>query len=230
MKNVSIILAGGSGKRVGRDVPKQFIEVAGKTILEHTAEKFDTHPLIDELTVVVSEKEIEHAQKLLLQKHFQKKLNIIIGGQERYHSTLSALEFYRNENCNLLIHDAARPLVTHRIISEVIESLKKYRAVNVAIPATDTIIETNATHTEIEQIPAREFLYLVQTPQGFHYQTLFLAYQKALQDSNFKTTDDCSVVKKYLPDEKIKIVKGDTRNIKVTYAEDITLLEFLLKQ
>ncbi len=230
MKNVSVILAGGSSKRIGSNIPKQFIEVAGKTILEHTVEKFDSHPQIDEITIVVPEKEIIYAKKLFLHKNIQKKLHFISGGQERYLSTLSALEFYRNDNCNLLIHDAARPLVTHRIISEVIETLKKYNAVNVAIPTTDTIIETNSTHTEIKQIPAREFLYMVQTPQGFHCQTLTSAYQKALQDPNFKTTDDCSVVKKYLPDEKIKIIKGDTKNIKITYAEDIVLLELLLKQ
>ncbi len=230
MKNVSVILAGGSGKRIGSDIPKQFLQVAGKTILEHTVEKFDTHPQIDEITIVVPEKEIAHTQEFLSNKGFQKKLNIIAGGKERYDSTLSALRLHQNEECNLLIHDAARPLVTHRIITNVIEALQNCSAINVAIPATDTIIETDPTQTEIERIPSREFLFMVQTPQGFHNKTLAKAYDKALKDPNFKTTDDCGVVKKYLPDEKIKIVRGDTRNIKITYAEDIALFEFLLKQ
>lgn len=229
MKNISIILAGGSGKRIGNDIPKQFLEVAGKTILEHTVEKFATHRQIDEITIVVPSNKIEHTQKLFINKNFQKELNIIAGGQERYQSTLSAIKHYQNEDCHLLIHDAARPLVTHRIISEVIESLQKYNAVNVAIPATDTIIETDSTHTEIKKIPARECLYMVQTPQGFFNRILDLAYQKALLDPNFKTTDDCSVVKKYLPNEKIKIVKGEASNIKITYAEDLALLKYLLK-
>ena len=229
MKNVSIILAGGSGRRTGNDIPKQFLQVAGKTILEHTTEKFDTHPAIDEITIVVPEKELEHAQELFPKEKLHKKLNLIIGGKERYHSTLSALDFYRNETCNLLIHDAARPLVTHRIISDVIEALQKYHAVNVAIPATDTIIETNSTQEVIERIPMRDFLYMVQTPQGFYNKTLARAYEKALQDPDFKTTDDCSVVKNYLPEEAIGIIQGDTKNLKITHAEDIALLEYLLQ-
>ena len=97
MKNVSVILAGGSGKRIGSDIPKQFLQVAGKTILEHTVEKFDTHPQIDEITIVVPEKEIAHTQEFLSNKGFQKKLNIIAGGKERYDSTLSALRLHQNE-------------------------------------------------------------------------------------------------------------------------------------
>lgn len=229
MKNVGIILAGGSGRRTGNNIPKQFLKIAGKTILEHTTEKFDSHPAIDEITIVVPEKELKLAQELFPNEKLHKKLNIITGGKERYHSTLSALKLYRNEACNLLIHDAARPFVTHRIISEVIEALQIYHAVNVAIPATDTIIETDLTHMEISRVPTREFLYMVQTPQGFYNQTLTLAYEKALQDPTFKTTDDCSVIKKYLPEEAIRIIKGDTRNLKITYAEDIALLEYLLQ-
>jgi len=99
----------------------------------------------------------------------------------------------------------------------------------VAIPATDTIIEVDPTHTYVSRIPDRNILYQVQTPQGFHNQTLQEAYALALKDPDFKTTDDCSVVKKYLPQEEIKIVKGEAYNMKFTYKEDIIILEQLLK-
>ena len=229
MKNIGIILAGGSGSRVGAKIAKQFITIEGKTILEHTIEKFVYHPLIDELAVVISEKEYENAKYIISRNNYSKKILLTIGGEMRYHSTLAALKLYTNERCNILIHDAARPLVTHRIITDVITALKDFHAVNVAIPATDTIIETDHTHNYIERIPNRHQVFLVQTPQGFDSQTLENAYKTALSDPEFITTDDCSVVKRYLPEEKIKIVEGDTSNIKLTYAEDIAWFEHMLK-
>ena len=134
-----------------------------------------------------------------------------------------------NSAPSMLIHDAVRPLVSQRIIEEVITELQTYKAVNVAIPATDTIIEVDPTHAYVSRIPDRNILYQVQTPQGFHNQTLQEAYALALKDPDFKTTDDCSVVKKYLPQEEIKIVKGEACNMKFTYKEDIIILEQLLK-
>ena len=229
MKNIGIILAGGSGKRVGSDTPKQFLCVAGKTILEHTLKKFDSHPQIDEIMVVVPRKELERTRRIIENGDFPKVMYIVAGGKERYHSTLAALKLLPEEEINLLIHDAVRPMVTTKIISDVITALKHYNAVNVAIPATDTIIETDSSHSFIEKAPARNRLYLVQTPQGFHRRTLVEAYEKAMQDPNFVTTDDCSVVLKYFPQEKIKVVKGDPKNLKFTYAEDLYLLEYLLK-
>lgn len=229
MKNIGIILAGGSGKRVGSDTPKQFLCIAGKTILEHTLEKFDSHPQIDEIMVVVPKKELEKTRNIIENGDFTKVMYIVAGGKERYHSTLAALKLLPEEELNLLIHDAVRPMVSQEIISDVIAALKQYNAVNVAIPSTDTIIETDNSHSFVEKTPARDCLYLVQTPQGFHRRTLAEAYEKALEDPNFITTDDCSVVLKYLPQEKIKVVKGDPRNLKFTYAEDLYLLEYLLK-
>lgn len=229
MKNIGVILAGGSGRRVGSDIPKQFLCVAGRTILEHTLERFDSHPQIDEIVVIVAEKEMDRTHKIISEGDFRKVKHIAAGGQERYHSTLAALQLYRDEDYQLLIHDAVRPMVTEKIISDVITALGTCNAVNVVIPATDTIIETDATHTFITNVPARDCLFLVQTPQGFHSRILASAYEKALKDAEFVTTDDCSVVMKYLPEEKIKIVKGDTRNLKFTYAEDLALLEYLLK-
>lgn len=229
MKNIGVILAGGSGKRVGGDIPKQFLCVAGRTILEHTLERFDSHPQIDEIVVIVAEREMDRTHKIISKGDFLKVKHIAAGGQERYHSTLAALQLYQDKDYQLLIHDAVRPMVTEKIISDVITALDTCNAVNVAIPATDTIIETDVTHTFITNVPARDCLFLVQTPQGFHSRVLASAYEKALKDAEFVTTDDCSVIMKYLPEEKIKIVKGDTRNLKFTYAEDLSLLEYLLK-
>lgn len=229
MKTIGVILAGGSGKRVGGNIPKQFLKAAGKTILEHTLDQFEQHPLIDEITIITAPEEIERTSAIIHNGYYKKVNHISAGGAERYLSTLAALKIHAHKNCKILIHDAARPLVNKRIISDVVKALEQYRAVNVAIPVRDTIIETDGTHQYITGIPDRSNLLMVQTPQGFHCDILSQAYETALQDPSFNTTDDCSVVKKYLPQEPIGIVAGDSYNLKFTYMEDLPLLEFLLK-
>lgn len=227
-KNIAVILAGGSGQRMGSDVPKQFLRIGGKTILEHTLSVFQQHPDIDEIAVVCNPVYHSDIRQMAGENNFSKLLHFLPNGPERYHSTLSALHAFRDISCNLLIHDAVRPLVTARIIGEVINNLRDYQAVNVAIPATDTIIEVDESKTYITRIPDRERLFQVQTPQGFYNQTLWQAFERALQDPDFKTTDDCSVVKKYLPEEKIKLVEGDISNIKITWPEDLKYAEKIL--
>lgn len=228
MRNIAIILAAGSGKRAGGDTPKQFKSIAGKTVLEHTLDKFEKHPAIEEIILVVSKEYMEYAGKLITTAGYAKVKHIIPGGQERYHSTLSAIGLYRESKVNVLIHDAARPLVSSRIISEVIAALTEYQAVDVAVPVSDTIIETDAGHRFITGVPNRDRLYRVQTPQGFYLPVLSAAYQEALADANFQTTDDCGVVLKYLPEVKIKIVTGSHANFKITFAEDLVIAEKLL--
>ena len=212
MLNIAVILAGGSGQRAGGCIPKQFKKINDKTILVYSLEKFNSAPSIDEITVVIHPEWRRECEHILSDCRISKVKHLLDGGKERYHSVLAALKFYAGRPCNLLIHDAVRPLVTQRIIEEVITELQTYKAVNVAIPATDTIIEVDPTHTYVSRI-----------------QTLQEAYALALKDPDFKTTDDCSVVKKYLPQEEIKIVKGEAYNMKFTYKEDIIILEQLLK-
>lgn len=230
MRNIAVILAGGSGRRVGGDIPKQFMKIAGRTILEYSIEKFEQNQHVDEITIVGNHLYLEEIHSLLRPCSFRKVRHILPGGKERYHSVLAALEIYKGSDCHLLIHDSVRPLVSTRIIDDVINALADYNAVNVGIPATDTIIETDPTHTFINAIPDRSRLYQVQTPQGFRLETLEKAYSLALNDPEFTTTDDCGVVRKYMPDETIKIVKGDNTNLKFTYPEDFFLLEYLLKK
>lgn len=230
MQNIAVILAGGSGKRAGGDVPKQFFKIADKTVLEYSLEKFEKNPRIDGIVVIGNSAYLETIRRIQSTRNFSKVRHILPGGQERYHSVLAALQFYKDIPCNLLIHDSVRPMVSQRIIDEVVQTLQTCKAVNVAIPATDTIIETDPAGKFITNIPDRNRLYQVQTPQGFDARTLYRAYMLALNDPAFTTTDDCSVIRKYAPNEQIKIVKGEYSNIKLTFPEDLFLLEYLLNK
>jgi len=230
--NIAVILAGGTGSRLGGTRPKQFLKVAGKTVLEHTVEVFQKNSLIDEIAIVCHPDYIELVKGFMRKNHWTKVRKILNGGQERYESSLIAIRAYDKSavaDMNLIFHDAVRPLVSHRIIVETIKALKQYGAVDVAVPAVDTIIKVDRTKRFIDFIPDRNYLNRGQTPQGFHYAVIRKAYEKALKDPAFKTTDDCGIVRKYLPEIPIFVVPGEERNIKLTYPEDVYLLDKLFQ-
>ena len=225
MKSIGVILAGGSGRRLGSELPKQFITIAGKTVLAHTLGVFEQNELIDEIIIVVHKDYLNETQEIITKERFGKVRMIIPGGKERYHSTLAALNAYQDTNCKFIIHDAVRLLVTQQMISDTIEALDNCEACTTAIPATDTILQSDATKQFVNAIPDRSTLFQVQTPQGFLANTLREAYNKALTDPCFFSTDDCGVVKRYLPEISIKIIQGSPSNVKLTYKEDISLIE-----
>lgn len=226
-KNIAVILAGGKGVRLGGERPKQFLKIAGKKVMEHTLSVFQEHPLIDEIIVVSNADYIRDVEEISVVNTFSKVTKILAGGEERYHSSLAAIKAYEGEEVNLIFHDAVRPLVSQRIISDCIAALEKYNAVDVAVKTTDTIIAVS--NKFITTIPDRNSLNNGQTPQAFKLKTIQLAYENALMDANFKATDDCGVVKKYLPEEQIYVVEGEQYNMKLTYKEDIFLLDKLFQ-
>ena len=229
MKNVAVILAAGSGSRTGLSTPKQFLPLGGKTVLEHSVQTFNDHPGIDEVVIVTATEFIERVQAIVKTNGWTKVSAVLAGGKERFDSSLAAVRHFEdNPDTVMLFHDAARPLVSERIISDAIKAMEKYDAVDVAIPAVDTIVQCNREGTHMESIQDRNLLWRMQTPQGFRQRTIEEAYRIALQDPQFTATDDCGTVLRYLPDVKVGIVRGSERNIKLTYADDLSLLEFLL--
>lgn len=230
MNNIAVILAGGVGSRLGYSIPKQFFKVAGKTIIEHTIDVFDNNSLIDEIAIVVHPLYIDEMESIVVRNQWKKVKKILKGGDERYMSTLSAIKAYEGgDECNMIFHDAVRPLVNNNIIKNVVEALKTFDAVDVAVPATDTIIEVDEDGKFIDKIPKRKLLRRGQTPQAFKYSIIAQAYEKALKDPDFISTDDCGTVVKYMPDVKIFVVEGEESNMKLTYKEDLFLLDKLFQ-
>lgn len=226
--NIAIILAGGSGSRLGGERPKQLIEVAGHSILAHTTGVFECHPLIDEIAIVIRADCIADVEAIVRSEGFRKVRKILEGGRERYDSSMAALNAYGDDDDCLLFHDAVRPLVSSRIISDCIHALEHHDAVGVATKATDTIWQVGEGGC-IADIPSRALLRNAQTPQCFRRRVIRRAYDLALADPAFTVTDDCGVVRRYLPDQPIYVVEGEPTNIKVTYRHDLLLLETLLR-
>ncbi len=225
-KNIAVVLAGGTGSRLGGQKPKQFFEVKGKMVIEYAVTAFEINPLIDEIAIVSHPNHITEVQQIVERNGWAKVKKILPGGKERYHSTLSAIEAYQEEGVNLILHDAARPLVSQRIITEVCQALIKNKACGVAIPTVDTILVCK--DGIIQSAPDRSALMRAQTPQAFHIEVIREAFAKGLKDPHFQATDDCGILLRYMPEIPIRIVVGEESNLKVTYADDLRLLELFL--
>lgn len=228
IRNIAIVLAGGVGSRLGLSTPKQFFKVAGKMVIEHTIDTFERNPHIDEIAIVSNPVYVPDVENIVLRNGWKKVKKILKGGKERYDSSLSAIHAYESgEEVNLVFHDAVRPLVSQRIIDNVCEALNTYQAIDVTVPAVDTIIEADGDH--IAAIPDRSRLQRGQTPQAFRLSVISEAYKRAFNDPDFKVTDDCGVVVKYMPEVPVHLVAGEESNMKLTYKEDTFLLDKLFQ-
>ncbi|MFL9754227.1 2-C-methyl-D-erythritol 4-phosphate cytidylyltransferase [Vibrio cyclitrophicus] len=229
--NIAVILAGGVGSRFGGDLPKQFVKLSGKTVFEHTLAAFENHHLIDEVIIVCKAEYINKVENIVNLQATSKVTHIVCGGKERADSTQSALACIKGKHegskVKLLIHDSVRPFISDEIITQCIIDLDANESVDVAVPCTDTIIKVKDGC--IADIPKRSELYQGQTPQGFHLTTLLKAYELMDQDPDFLVTDDCGVVKHFLPDVDIKVVSGDYNNIKITNPNDIQVADILFQ-
>lgn len=226
--NIAIILAGGTGSRMGADKPKQFIEVDGRTVIERCIDAFEVAPGIDEIAVVMHPQWTALMHEVAEHNTWKKLKKILEGGSERYMSSLNAIAAYIDypDDTNLLLHDAARPWVSQEVIARTVQALTHHEAVAVGIPSTDTVWEVRQDFDKqlskfIVRIPERSTMWRAQTPQAFRLPLIRDAYQHALQDPQFHATDDCGVVRNYLPGTKIIIVPGEEQNRKITFKEDL---------
>jgi ribitol-5-phosphate 2-dehydrogenase (NADP+) / D-ribitol-5-phosphate cytidylyltransferase len=228
LRTVGVVLAGGIGTRVGLSIPKQLLKIAGKPVIEHTLAAFEAAPEVDDVVVLMTPGYLDEINAIVAQRGFRKVSAVIEGGTTRNDSTRNALDHLGTDECNVLFHDAVRPLVSQRIIRECVNALRDYEAVDVGIPSADTIVVVDADEV-ITAIPDRSRLRRGQTPQGFRLSTIRRAYEIAWQDPDFTATDDCSVVLKYLPDVPIHMVEGSEHNMKVTAPVDLFIADKLFQ-
>ena len=228
LRTVAVVLAGGSGSRVGLNIPKQLLKVAGRTILEHTVEALHACDEVAEILVVMAEEFVPDAERLLLRESLPKVTRILAGGRDRSASTRRALDALGDQECNVLFHDAVRPLLSRRVVRDCVRALETHEAVDVATPSADTIVRVDADGN-ITEIPERQWLRRGQTPQGFRLSVIRRAYELAALDDGFSATDDCGVVLRYLPQVPIHVVPGDEQNMKVTYPLDLFIVDKLFQ-
>ncbi len=225
---VAVVLGGGTGTRFGADRPKQLLTLRGRTLVEHCVAAFAEVDEVDEVLLVMPPGYHEEARRLV----GGAVSGIIAGGVTRSDSVRAALAHigarHAPESTGVLIHDAARPLVSRRIIADCVAALAGDDAIGVAVPSSDTILAV--ADGVVAHVPPRETLYRAQTPQGFRLSVIAEAHRLAAADPRFTPTDDCSVVLRYLPGLPVRVVPGSESNIKVTYPGDLALAEVLLSQ
>ncbi|MBQ7490644.1 MAG: 2-C-methyl-D-erythritol 4-phosphate cytidylyltransferase [Bacteroidales bacterium] len=218
--NIVALLAAGSGSRTGLEMPKQFVEINGKPLIANALETFQNHNSIDSVIVVANPEYFDIVDEIKCRFAFTKIDKIVEGGAERYLSSYNAVRVCTEDSDNLLIHDAARPNLSSRIIDDLLKCLEVCNAATVAVPATDTVYVTDNDRTRVISVSDRRLLMNAQTPQAFKVGTIRAAFAKALADTAFTPTDDASIVLRYLPDEIVRIVPGDSGNFKITYKSD----------
>jgi 2-C-methyl-D-erythritol 4-phosphate cytidylyltransferase len=231
MRMVAVVLGGGTGQRLGAGMPKQLLTLGGQTLIERCVAAFDQAPGVDETLVVMARGYAEQVKVMLADAGYAKVTAVIEGGVTRSDSTrvaLAAIAAAAPDECGVLLHDAARPLVDQRIIEDCVAALRVYQAAGVAVPSSDTIVVTE--NGVMRSVPRRETLQRCQTPQCFRLSVITRAHELAAADPGFTPTDDCGVVLRYLPDVPVHIVPGSERNIKVTYPQDLAVAEALLRE
>ncbi len=225
MEIYALILASGSGSRAGLAIPKQFYKIESKTMLEYSVSAFQSHSLINKI-IVVSNPDFMDLTKSAV-RSFSKVAGVIPGGKTRQESSYKGLLQINNTNARVLIHDSARPFVSEKIISDCINALDKYSAVNVAVSSADTIMQIDNNNI-ITNVLDRSGLIRCQTPQCFDYSVIKKAHELAVKDK-FTATDDIGLVLKYKL-AGIYAVQGSEKNIKITYPLDLKIAECIYKE
>mgnify|MGYP001186075009 FL=1 len=231
---VAVVLAGGVGQRMGAPVPKQLLTIAGRTILEHSVAVFESVPEIDEIVVLMAPGHVAEAERIVARGGFRKVTAVVEGGGSRTESTWRALAALGERECDVLLHDAVRPLVDAETVRACVAALERCEALEVAIPSADTIVRvTGGPGGEVvADVPDRATLRRTQTPQGFRLSVIREAYRRAFADPAFAerpATDDCGVVLRYLPEVPIHVVPGSERNLKITHPVDVAIAERLFE-
>lgn len=226
--NIVLILLAGKGERFDLETPKQFKEIGDKQLFLYSFETFLKHPMIDRIILVSDDTHIDYV-KTLIQERYNENIEVISGGETRQLSVYQGLTYLKENSVkdsdNILVHDAARPLVSEKVISRCLEALKEHHAIVPTIPVSDTAVKISKDY--IESVINRDSILLNQTPQCFRFDLIFKAHQEAQKLKMYDKTDDVSLVLNI--GEKVHFVPGDKFNIKVTTIEDFLLVDHIIK-
>lgn len=225
--NTAIVLAGGSGKRMNSDIPKQYLLLSGKPVIYYSLKAFQDNPHIDNIILVTAEAYIDYVRENILDETLSKVSQVIQGGRERYDSVFKGLCCIK-EPGYVFIHDGARPCISQKLIDDCYANVVKNGACIAAVPVKDTIKIADA-EGYAAKTPDRSTLWQIQTPQVFQYDIIKGAYDDLYASGRFDgVTDDAMVLERY-GGHRIKLVNSDYRNIKITTPEDMNTAEIFIK-
>jgi len=214
-----VLAAGGRGRRFGRAVPKQFLKLRGKPILQHSLERFAGLAAVREIVVVVPEEHARRAAAIIRRSGVRRRCQVVAGGAERQESVGRGLRALDPACRIVLVHDAARPLVSAAVVERVIRATRRFGAAMAALRVSDTIKREGQRGFATETV-RREQLWAAQTPQGFRRSLLERAHRQAVQEG-VVGTDEASLLERM--GKKVRLVEGSPKNLKITTREDFLL-------
>lgn len=224
--NIALILAAGSSHRFNADLPKQFYQIDGKPLIWYAINSFHAVEEIDAIVVVAKKDHVDFISRLVQEYNLAKVRHIILGGETRQESSFNGVKFiktFAKDDDIVLIHDAARPLISRQIILDCISGAQKHNAVTTAYPSEDTAA-ISFDGELIGFMPERKTVYRIQTPQAFKLGMIYIAHH--LLKDELGSTDDASLIfKTFMP---VHLVMGDKRAMKVTSIEDVYYLQALI--
>lgn len=226
------ILAGGKGSRMGNyTIPKQFLPINDKPIIVHVAEKFLVHSDIDVVIIGVNPQWLQYMLDLK-EKYFSGIDNLVVipGGTDRNGTIKEIIEEARRHGCSdddiIVTHDAVRPFVTMKMISDNIEAARQYGICDTVIPATDTIVYSS-NHEYITEMPVRSNVYQGQTPQSFGIGLFEKVYASMSEEELNIVTDACKMF--MLKGYNVHLVNGHVSNMKITYSYDYKIAQIMME-
>lgn len=217
----AVIIAAGRSQRMG-ELDKVFASLANEPVLSHTLRVFHTCPAVEEIALVLSPKNLQQGRRLVEEQGWWKVRHICLGGERRQDSVREGLA--RLSGCEwVVIHDAARPLVSHHLILCGLNEARERGAAIAAVPVKDTL-KVVGPGLEVEDTPNRSTLWAVQTPQVFRYHLIWEAYSQPQAPA----TDDAVLMERL--GHRVKVYMGSYDNIKITTQEDLAIAEALLQK
>ena len=219
----AVIAAGGSGTRFGTDMPKQFVDALGVPVIAHTIAAFDSSREIDKIVIVTHRDYLVFTSDIVKEFDFRKVTAIVEGGPTRQSSVYKGLKAIDTDY--VLIHDAARPLVSPQLISRCCHEVREHGSCAVGIKATDTI-KISEDGKYISSTPDRSKLWQIQTPQCFEREFILRCHKNSAFEG-FEATDDCTLAERF--GARIKLVESDNINLKITNFTDLAVAEVLLR-
>lgn len=221
MMNIAVLLAAGKGNRMNSEVPKQFLKLDGKMMIEYSLECFEKSKVVDGVVVVTGSDDVSLVKTITAS--YGKVLAVITGGAERYLSVVNALSYIKdNAECStVMIHDSARPYIDEELLERLKEDTDRYGACIAAVPVKDTIKIADEDGF-IASTPPRRTLYAAQTPQCFEFEMVYNAYNELVRKygDNATVTDDAEVVE-MMTGRRVKLTQGSYANNKITVPEDM---------
>ena len=226
-KVTALVPAAGMGRRMGRAVAKQFLPLGDKPMLAHTLLAFQRSSQIDEIIPILSEEDMEHCLKDVIEAfHITKVRTLVVGGKERQDSVYHGIQKLEKDAAVVLVHDGVRPFVTAEMIGECVELARKGECVTVGVPLKDTIKKVD-DQGRILQTLDRGRLWAIQTPQAFPVKVLVKAHEESFR-KKFSGTDDATLVERN--GGTVRVIMGSYENIKITTPEDLILAEEIMKR